>query len=507
VLERLISHVCLLALLYLAPAIAGALECSQVVFREIHATACKVDLRDDHLQLFMNDAAGIPYKSLRRVADSFQGQPDQLAFAMNAGMFREDYSPLGLLVMDGRQIHRINLASGGFGNFYMKPNGVFLLTSAGAQIVESTKYAAVADPVILATQSGPLMVSGGTIHSGLNPQGTSRYVRNGVGIVNSNEIVFAISDEAVTFYEFALLFRDFLKCSDALYLDGSVSSMYSRTLARDDERASLGPIIGVTYTTAPKTTKVDVPQHEPVVLKFDGFDPTQAPVDEQWLLSSLSEALQAASRWSARSDRGAPPMALRARVEPNQSQIVLQYAHLARNLNAEWGQTLTFPVGYEVQRGKKNLTVRLNIPTQGNLVARPNPDATKPLPRLEPTAAVLDDLSKIMAAAPAVTLQHEVKISGEEHSKLTPQVAMSNVGHSLAPYAFGKLTQPNIFAYRAGAMTVPLRITAERDRSGTKVLYEATLPYSLTADGKTSGYDLPAALGADIRRMLNDRRR
>jgi len=249
VIERFLSHnarcVCLLALLCLAPASAAALQCGKIVFRDSPSTICQVDLRTDHLQLFLYDAAGMPYKSLRRLAESLQGQPEQLGFAMNAGMFRDDYSPLGLLVMHGRQIHRINLATG-FGNFYMKPNGIFVLSTVGAQIVESSQYASVEDPIILATQSGPMLVSAGAIHPGLNPHGTSRNIRNGIGVINANEVVFAISDEPVTFYEFALLFRDRLKCSDALYLDGSVSSLYVRSLGRDDERASLGPIIGVT---------------------------------------------------------------------------------------------------------------------------------------------------------------------------------------------------------------------------------------------------------------------
>jgi len=249
VIERLFSRrasrVGFIALLLLAPAVAAALECSQVTYREIRSTICHVDLRTDHLQLFLYDGAGMPFKSLRRLAESLRGQPEQLGFAMNAGMFREDFSPLGLLVMNGRQIHRLNLATG-FGNFYMKPNGVFVLTTVGAQIVESSRYASVEDPIILATQSGPMLVSGGAIHPGLNPDGTSHNIRNGIGVVNANEVVFAISDEPVTFYEFALLFRDRLKCPDALYLDGSVSSLFVRSLGRDDERASLGPIIGVT---------------------------------------------------------------------------------------------------------------------------------------------------------------------------------------------------------------------------------------------------------------------
>ncbi len=248
-IERLFSRhaprVGLLVLLCLAPAFVAALECSQITYRDTRSTICHVDLRTDHLQLFLYDDAGMPFKSLRRLAESLRGQPEQLAFAMNAGMFREDYSPLGLLVMNGRQIHRINLATG-FGNFYMKPNGIFVVTTIGAQIVESSKYGSVEDPVILATQSGPMLVTAGVIHPGLNPEGTSHNIRNGIGVLNANEVIFAISDEPVTFYEFALLFRDRLKCPDALYLDGSVSSLFVRTLGRDDERASLGPIIGVT---------------------------------------------------------------------------------------------------------------------------------------------------------------------------------------------------------------------------------------------------------------------
>jgi uncharacterized protein YigE (DUF2233 family) len=241
---------CLLLLLCLwAPTCAAAPECSQLVFRETRSTVCRVDLRRDQLQLFLKDDSGTPYKSLRHLAESLQGHSQQLLLAMNAGMFREDYSPLGLLVIDGKQLHRINLATG-FGNFYMKPNGVFVVSPSGARIVESSTYSSLDDLVILATQSGPLLVSAGMIHPGLNPQGTSRNIRNGIGVVSANEIVFAISEDPVNFYDFALLFRDRLRCSDALYLDGNVSSLYVRGTDRDDEHTLLGPIIGVTAARA-----------------------------------------------------------------------------------------------------------------------------------------------------------------------------------------------------------------------------------------------------------------
>ena len=114
----------------------------------------------------------------------------------------------------------------------------------------SADYATIKEPVRLATQSGPMLVQAGALNPIFDPNGTSRFVRNGVGIINSNEVVFAITAEPVNFHTFASLFRDELHCSDALYLDGSISSLYARSLGRDDEWAALGPMIAVTVPAA-----------------------------------------------------------------------------------------------------------------------------------------------------------------------------------------------------------------------------------------------------------------
>jgi len=238
----------LMSLLFMAPSFASAVECSEIQFRGARSTICRVDLRTDHLQLFLNDESGKPFTSFRRVAQSLAAHDQQLTFAMNAGMYREDYSAVGLLVMSSHQVHRLNLASG-FGNFYLKPNGVFVLSASGAHIIESSEYRSLQEPAILATQSGPLLLHAGQIHPGLSPQGTSRLIRNGVGVATPNDILFVISEDPINFYDFALLFRDRLKCVDALYLDGNVSSLYSKGLGRDDDQVPLGPIIGTTIPT------------------------------------------------------------------------------------------------------------------------------------------------------------------------------------------------------------------------------------------------------------------
>jgi len=42
------------------------------------------------------------------------------------------------------------------------------------------------------------------------------------------------------------MFRDTLHCPDALFLDGTISSLHSTNLNRSDFRMDLGPILAVT---------------------------------------------------------------------------------------------------------------------------------------------------------------------------------------------------------------------------------------------------------------------
>ena len=208
-------------------------------------TVVTVDVKREKLQLFLNDDAGRPFKSFARLSSWLEGRGGKLSFAVNAGMYHADFSPVGLLVQEGRQVAPLNLDDG-VGNFFLKPNGVFLVSAAGAQVVESSAYGALKAKVHLATQSGPLLLHGGVMHPAFRRESTSRHLRNGVGVgAASGKVLFVISEEPVTFYELAAYFRDVLKCRDALYLDGAISSLYSDKLKRHDVRAHLGPMLGV----------------------------------------------------------------------------------------------------------------------------------------------------------------------------------------------------------------------------------------------------------------------
>lgn len=174
-----------------------------------------------------------------------------VAFAMNAGMFDDAGAPIGLAVADGRAVRAINRRAGG-GNFHLMPNGVFLVRRDGsAAVLTSGDYAPSAE-IAFATQSGPMLVIDGKLHPKFDADGTSKYVRNAVGIGPDGKPVFVISQDVVSFGKLARFFRDEVKARDALYLDGSVSSLWDPANGRMDNFTELGPMV-VAFRAVPQS--------------------------------------------------------------------------------------------------------------------------------------------------------------------------------------------------------------------------------------------------------------
>ncbi len=230
-----------------APAAAA---CAPKSFDGARFTVCAFDPRHEDIRLFWKGADGRPYGSLAALADSLKAKGQALAFAMNAGMFKEDQSPVGLYVEGGRRLHDADTRGGGKTNFHMKPNGVFWIGDGAAGVTETSRFLAAPPAARYATQSGPMLIVDGKIHPRIQPSGTSAKIRNGVGVSDSGAVIFAIAEEPVTFDAFARLFRDALGCRNALFLDGSVSSLYAPELDRDDEIKPIGPIVGVVRPVA-----------------------------------------------------------------------------------------------------------------------------------------------------------------------------------------------------------------------------------------------------------------
>jgi len=114
----------LLLLLGVFSGAAQAVECSRVQAQGKAYSVCRVDFRHDRLRLFLKDEAGQPFKNFDALSRSLSSRGELLVFAMNAGMYHADFSPVGLFVAGGGQLAPLNTAAGA-GNFFLKPNGVF----------------------------------------------------------------------------------------------------------------------------------------------------------------------------------------------------------------------------------------------------------------------------------------------------------------------------------------------------------------------------------------------
>ena len=216
--------------------------CRPLAFDNARYTVCTFDTRQITLALYNLDENGRPYAGFDALASDLASKGKTLIFAMNAGMYDDSLRPIGLYVEDGRIAKKLNRRSGP-GNFHMKPNGVFFVSGIRPAILETEAYVKAKPTPELATQSGPMLVIDGAIHPRFAPDGPSLKRRNGVGVADDHTVVFAISESPVNFHTFAKLFRDGLNCRNALFFDGTVSSLYSAELGRSDSLFPLGPII------------------------------------------------------------------------------------------------------------------------------------------------------------------------------------------------------------------------------------------------------------------------
>ena len=219
-------------------------SCLDQVFEEATFSVCTAQAGSD-LRVFLNGADGRPYGGFAPLETALHAQGQHLAFAMNAGMFQPDLSPVGLFIEEGHELHRI-VTSEGPGNFGLLPNGVFCIEQGKLSVVESRAFAASPLPCRYASQSGPMLVIDGALHPSFLPDSTSYKLRNGVGVREDGGLAwFVLANTPVTFDRFARFFRDGLGARNALYFDGSISRLYAPDLGHSGAGFALGPMVGL----------------------------------------------------------------------------------------------------------------------------------------------------------------------------------------------------------------------------------------------------------------------
>ncbi len=251
--SRNLALIPLLVAASLAAAQPGpARPCEEQTFEDAKFIICTATPGHDDLRLFWKDAHGEPYRRFPAIARAVADEGRMLLFAMNAGMYQTDFSPIGLYVENGKELRPASTTTmdgptGKVPNFFKKPNGVFFVRKDGSAGVEETgAYAAAAHTdVAYATQSGPMLVIDGKIHPRFEPDGTSRFIRNGVGVRADGTVVLAISRQLVSLGSFARLFLDELSCPNALFLDGAISTLSDGQRILVGGKDPVGPILAV----------------------------------------------------------------------------------------------------------------------------------------------------------------------------------------------------------------------------------------------------------------------
>jgi uncharacterized protein YigE (DUF2233 family) len=228
-------------------------QCRSESFEGTGYTVCSFDPANDDIRMFWGNDAGAPYNMFEALSAALKAEGKTLAFAINGGMYGDDFSPTGLYVEEGSERARLNTKTvtgepQDIPNFYKKPNGVFYLAGKAAGVMTTDAWRASPPGATFATQSGPMLVIDGKVHPAFIEDSTDRKDRDGVGVDGGGKVHFVITEDRVNFFDFARFFRDGLGCANALFLDGgSAPGIYAPELGRDDApgHGGYGPIIGV----------------------------------------------------------------------------------------------------------------------------------------------------------------------------------------------------------------------------------------------------------------------
>ncbi|WP_077418938.1 phosphodiester glycosidase family protein [Chryseobacterium sp. JV274] len=219
---------------------------------------CKEKIKDDNrffityqvnpekqnIQLYWKNDKGELLKSIDRLNINVQSEKQKLVFAVNGGMFEPDNSPKGLYIENFKILKPMDTLQG-IGNFYLQPNGIFYLTQNNRAEISETKKFRQNKNIRYATQSGPMLITNGKINPIFQENSKNLNIRNGVGILENGDLIFAMSKKEINFYHLAQFFKN-SGCKNALYLDGYVSRTYLPEKNWIQKDGNFGVMIGVT---------------------------------------------------------------------------------------------------------------------------------------------------------------------------------------------------------------------------------------------------------------------
>ncbi len=198
----------------------------------------------EKVRMTWSDEKKIPYRDFAAVLPAMHKAGEKPLMLMNGGIFEPGGIPSGLYWEKGVEKNPLNLRDAP-GNFFLKPNGVFLIRQQKAEVVDAKTF--ISAGVTYAVQSGPLLLNKGIRHPAFTKNSINRLHRNGVGVDKNGMVIFMMSQRnsrvLPNLYEFAEAFRS-LGCENALFLDGDISQMqWGATLGKSSNL--FGTIISI----------------------------------------------------------------------------------------------------------------------------------------------------------------------------------------------------------------------------------------------------------------------
>ena len=258
--------------------------------------------------------------------------------------------------------------------------------------------------------------------------------------------------------------------------------------------------------------QVDIPAAEAAALHFQAFDPQHVLVNENTLLTQITRAGQEATRYHARdrrSDSIVTTLGCKVSLNVATRSINIEYFAVEKGNSGLMRSTdLLIPVTYEIERGADQVTVHLNFPQQGRMDTK-SMFLFGPL-KLPPTADLNADYLTVASAMSTAAAQLSTQVRGEIESKYKPEAVIGNFERLWGRPSTEAVRQTNsvgregTFVYTANGARTTVRVSAFPYHDGTKVQYEANLPYQLKPDGTSSGGASLAALEQAVREIAND---
>ncbi|MEM1162670.1 MAG: phosphodiester glycosidase family protein [Pseudomonadota bacterium] len=166
--------------------------------------------------------------TLDAVREHLESQDRCVAFLSNAGIYGEDYAPLGLHIENGEQVRGVNPAKGS-GNFSWN-SGVFALRDGRPEVRRHTAWPGNRG-VNVANQSGPALVIGGK-RTSAGRSDAGRYSRGAIVSYRDGRAGFVHTSSRIEFRRMVDLAQAKGRVQGMLYLDGRINDWWQRGMRR-----------------------------------------------------------------------------------------------------------------------------------------------------------------------------------------------------------------------------------------------------------------------------------